>query len=446
MEVLATGANGGQAQIRVPVDVAATGRLRVATNSIMTFYGGSSLMSGGVSQVQDGARLYFPSDSPEHDLTALTGARLMGSGLLQFYGNNQMLMAGDIATTLVLELHDNAQALGPGVLTFETSQTLQGFYGVPIVIANGVSMGVSGAVLTNWVAVQSNAVLYVNYNQVLTVNGALTNRGTLQFYSRDVNTYLSGSGRVENAGLLVVYPVGGNGGQAQIRLPIDVAATGRLLVATNAFMTFYAGSSLVAAGPVEVQDGGRLSFANDSPAHDITLLAGNAIMGPGTLQLNGNNRLVMGGDVTVDLLLQLNDNSVATGPGLLTLRGNQTLTGTYEARVNIAKGASAGISGAVFTNLVTIQSNAVMYVNYNQVLTVNGALTNLGTLQFYSRDVNTYLSGSGRVENAGLLVVYPVGGNGGQAQIRLPMDVAATGRLLVATNAYVTYDAGSFTW
>ena len=126
---------------------------------------------------------------------------------------------------------------------------------------------------------------------------------------------------------------------------VDISPTGRLLVATNAYMTFYAGSSLVSASAVEVQDGLWLSFANDSPARDLTLLPGSALLGTGVLQFNGTDRLVVEADVIVNLLLQMNDNSVVTGTGLLTVRGNQTLTGTYEARVSIDGGASAGLAG-----------------------------------------------------------------------------------------------------
>ena len=92
-----------------------------------------------------------------------------------------------------------------------------------------------------------------------------------------------------------------------------------------------------------MQNEGRLSFANESPARDMTAAGRKRDNGTGHCSYNGNNRLSMGGDVTVNIFLfQLNDNSVATGTGLLTLRGNQTLTGTYGAPVSIDNGATWG--------------------------------------------------------------------------------------------------------
>ena len=247
VQVSSVGANGGQAQIRVPIGVTGTGRLLVATNGSLAFYGGSGVTSSGIIEVQDGGRAFYVNESPEHDLTVMAGSQLIGAGFLQFYGNNELVMAGNAATTLFLELHDNAQVLGPGVLTLETSQTLQGLYGCPLVISDGVSMGVNGAIVSDWVTVESNAVLFVNYNQALTLNSVLTNLGTLQLYSRDVNSYLNGSGRVENRALMQVSTVGANGGQAQIRVPVNVTGSGRVLLTADAWMAFYAGSSLVSA-------------------------------------------------------------------------------------------------------------------------------------------------------------------------------------------------------
>ncbi|MHB8521011.1 MAG: beta strand repeat-containing protein [Limisphaerales bacterium] len=442
MQVLATGGGGGQAQILVPVGVAATGHLLVSTNGYLNFRAGSSLTSAGIVEVQDGGRLFFENASPARDMTVLAGSQLFGNGVLQFYGNNRLMTAGDLTTGLALQMNDSSQVAGTGLLTLQGSQTLTGTYGSPLFVADGASVGISGATFTGSVTIQSNGVMYVNNNQTLTINSVLINLGTLQLYSRDVNTYLNGNGSVENRGLMQVLATGGGGGQAQISLPLDVAATGHLLVSTNGYLNFRAGSSLISAGIVEVQDGGRLFFENASPARDMTVLAGSQLFGNGVLQFYGNNRLMTGGDLTTGLALQMNDSSQVAGTGLLTLQGNQTLTGTYGSPILVAAGASVGISGATFTNSVTIQSNGVMYVNWNQGLTINSVLTNLGTLQLYSRDVNTYLNGNGRMENAGLMQVLPTGGGGGQAQISLPLDVVATGRLLVNTNGFVVIRSG----
>ena len=131
--------------------------------------------------------------------------------------------------------------------------------------------------------------------------------------------------------------------------------------------------------------------------------------GDGGLEFYGNNRLVLAGDMTTAVMVQLKENSQAMGTGLLTLQSNQTLSGVFNVPVALATGASAvmtgatfnepveiaggvnvGVSGAVFKDTLTVQTNSLVYLSYNTVMTINAGLTNLGTLQFYSRDVNTY--------------------------------------------------------
>ncbi|HLH57195.1 MAG TPA: hypothetical protein VKY92_26685, partial [Verrucomicrobiae bacterium] len=332
---------------------------------------------------------------------------------------------------------------GGGILTLAGLQTLTGTYEDPVKIDIGTTAGINGATFTNQLTIQTNALLYVNYNQSLVISGTLTNFGTFEMFSRDVSTYLGGSGTVENRGAAVVYPVGNGGGVGQIRLQFENAADGTLRVATNASMGFYGNSAAISSGPIDIQDGAQLSLFHDGPPHDLTLLPGSQVTGAGALQLYGNNRLITDGDVRVSAALRLNDSSLATGGGILTLAGLQTLTGTYEDPVKIDIGTTAGINGATFTNQLTIQTNALLYVNYNQSLNVNGLLTNLGIVRLFSRDASTYLGGSGVAANLGQIEVLPIGNGGGQAHVMVPVDVPPNGAVAVRSNAWLNFGAGS---
>ena len=90
---------------------------------------------------------------------------------------------------------------------------------------------------------------------------------------------------------MVVYPVGGNGGQAQISVPVEVPALGSLTVASNGLMNFRAGSGLAVAGSLQVQGGAMLWLDNSSPPRDLALLGGGTIRSQGILNIYGNNRL-----------------------------------------------------------------------------------------------------------------------------------------------------------
>ncbi|HLH57477.1 MAG TPA: Ig-like domain-containing protein, partial [Verrucomicrobiae bacterium] len=285
--------------------------------------------------------------------------------------------------------------------------------------------------------------LTLGYDRSIAMNNAWVNEGVMQFYSGDVNTYVNGGGWIENRGLIESSLVGSQHGQTQIRVASSITSSGRMLVDSNSAVGMYGGGSLVTAGTVEAQGGASLYFFNDGPPHDLTVLTGGQLAGTGLIQFSGSNRLILQQDVATGLQLALNENCSVTGPGTLTFLTSQALRGLYETPLVVPSGITLEADAATLTNWVSIQRNALFYINNNQTLTLNGALTNFGTFEMFSRDVSTYLGGSGTVENRGAAVVYPVGNGGGVGQIRLRFENAADGTLRVATNASMGFYGNS---
>ncbi|MCL4177942.1 MAG: Ig-like domain-containing protein [Verrucomicrobia bacterium] len=279
-------------------------------------------------------------------------------------------------------------------------------------------------------------------NRTLTIHGPLANRGAFLMTSRDVNTTLNGSGWLENAGLLQINAQGMGGGLAHVYLPVNIPAGGQILVRTNAGLIFRAGAPVTLAGSLELQSGGRLLMHED-PRHDLRLLAGSQVLGQGTLELHQANHLVLEPDTMLPFPVELNGTGRITGPGLLTLLGTHTLAGTYDVPIEVPTGSSARINGATLTNSVVVQPGATLQILNNQTLTLHNTLTNLGTFLMNSRDVNTYLGGSGRIESPGLFQIDAQGGGGAWANIYLPVNIPAGGQILVRANAYLGFHSGS---
>jgi hypothetical protein len=303
---------------------------------------------------------------------------------------------------------------------------------------------IDNATLNTNLVVQPGGTLQILGDRTLTIHGVLTNAGTLQMASRNVNTYLNGSGRIENPGLLRVVASGTTyGGYANIYVPVNVPAGGQILVNTNAYLGFRAGAPVTLSDTLDLRPGALLHVSED-PRHDLTLLAGSQIVGQGTLRLFNSNRLVLEADTRLPLPVELNNTSRISGPGLLTLIGTHTLAGPYDTVIEVPAGSTALINTATLTTNLVVQPGGTLGILDNQTLTIHGVLTNAGTLQMASRNVNTYLNGSGRIENPGLLRIVTSGTTyGNYANVYLPVHVPAGGQLLVNTNAYLNFHSAS---
>ena len=448
------GGCGGVANIFVPVAVAGQGRFLVDTGAWVRFGDGGTLGADGQVEVRGGGALWFENEGPARDLTLRAGSGVDGAGVVRLFGGNRLVMEGDATFAPGLELRDTSRVVSTGRLTLAGGQTLTGSYDAPVAVAAGATVQCNGAVFSSELLVPETSVFVVNWDQSVTVNGVLTNRGTFLVHSRDKGNSVFGSGRLENEGLIQVLQVnsgcgGGCGSVADFHLPVIVPATGRFLVNENAYARFRTGGTLTLDGQLEVLGGGLLWFENEGPARDLTLRAGSTVLGNGVVRLSGPNQILMTGNAPFEPGLELRDTSRVAGAGWLTLGGGQkTLTGTYDAPVAVAPGTAAFCSGAVFNKEVLVHETGTFGLNWDQSATIHGVLTNRGTFVLHSRDKGNSVSGSGRVENEGLVQVRQVnsgcgGGCGSWAEVSLLISQSSTGLLLVDANAWMRFRAGS---
>ena len=197
----------------------------------------------------------------------------------------------------------------------------------------------------------------INSSATVTLNGPLANRDRLRWVS-DNNVFdLQGSGRVENVGLWEVFADPGCltcGSEAVVRVPVNVPVGGEFLMSTNAHVNFTAGSSLTVGGQLEIQSGARLHLDGSTPGRDVTLLAGSVLSGLGTIQLDGNCRLLVPGDLDTTVAINLNSSAAQlVVPGIYTVRSSQTMNGTINSMaVVMTSNATLNASSANFKGLV----------------------------------------------------------------------------------------------
>ncbi len=270
-------------------------------------------------------------------------------------------------------------AVGTYTVTLDTS-----------VSASGIVLNQGNAVLSIPTDRTINAPIELRAGQfaltggTLTLNSPLVNLGTMRWPSGYNTVALQGSGCVENEGL---WEVGGYGGgwynESWVRVPVSVTAGATLQLDDNARLAFGAGSSLGMAGTLLIGTNAQLHFDNSTPARDLTFLPGSAWSGPGTTLIDGTNRVVIAGNVTL-------------GGGLLSLVGGSVLAGT---------------------NLLTIANGATLQLDHSA--TFPGSVTVDGTLTLASSGVTFGIQGtltlgaSGTINNPGAILAGAFADNGG---------------------------------
>ena len=283
-----------------------------------------------------------------------------------------------VKTNAVLTIN-NASFKGP--LTLENgAQAIMtgGNFTNEVQITSGGNLRLTGGTVafkTN-VTVAVGGKLDVTVGTTLVLSGTLTNAGSMLWVTR-YNTFdLQGIGRVENQGLWELYGDQGCPGCASesvVRVPVNVAVGGKLLMDTNTFVNFSAGSSLTVSGDLEVQSGARLRVDGTNPARDMTLQAGSLTAGGGTLQLEGGCRLVYVGDTTLKFgLVDFKNSSSVFGSNLLTIAAGSLVRFDH----------SSTLSGPVTVAGSFAFNNAAASLRINGLLTlkVAGVITNSGTL------------------------------------------------------------------
>jgi hypothetical protein len=434
------GGSGGWAQFRVPVHAGTGSTVQVAGEGRLGFWTGGSLVTSGDVDLRPGAVMIAANDGPSRAFQLMAGTRLTGGGVLELQGANRLAVHGVVDVGIATVLQGSATADGTGHLSYRLDQTLVGPWNVALTVATNVTLGSSGAVFGRTVGVEPGATLVIPGQQSLTINGSLTNRGTLRMFSRDVNTSLQGSGMVFNEGLLRVEPVGGSGGFARLHVRLRNQPGAAVEVRPGAQLTMGAGGTIESAGQLRVD--GYLAIENTAAAPAVTLASGAGVDGNGVVRFHGSSRLVVEAPVSFAANLELVESSRAEGPGPLRLENDQNLTGRYGGPVVLTSTSAVGFASPVFEDALTIEDGAGAFVHGNQALTIDGLMTNRSTLRMFSRDLNTVLRGSGTVFNEGTLRVEPLGGSGGFARLHVRLQNQAGATLEVRPGAQLTMGLG----
>jgi uncharacterized protein (AIM24 family) len=439
------GYQDAQASMNVVVHVLPSGRLRLNTNGFMHIGSGGSLTVGGTLELQPGSRLRLDNDGTVRDLVVESRNQIAGSGTLQIYGNNRLLLHDDLDMAAHLELYDGSTVAGSGRLRVTGEQTFFGNYSVPMVIASNAVINVLNVRWSSNVLIEAGALVAMNpgYYYTLTIDGTVTNRGTLRQVANYYTSTLAGSGRIENEGLmdLTVGYGGYQDAQASMNVAVHVLPNGRLRLNTNGFMRIGSGGGLTVGGALELQPGSRLRLENDGTARDLVVESRNQITGAGTLQFYGNNRLLLQDDIDMAGHLELYDGSTVAGSGRLRVTGEQTFFGNYSVPMVIASNAVINVLNARWGSNVLIEAGALVAMNpsYYYTLTMDGTVTNRGTLRQVANYYASIISGSGRIVNEGLmdLTVGYGGYQDAQASLNVPVNIASGGRFRLNSGGYV---------
>jgi hypothetical protein len=438
IQIVPVGGSGGFARLATSLTVGSTGSLRVDAEAQLLVEGAGRIDLGGLLRI-DG---YLPvvDGTPTPEIRMLPGASIAGDGLLRLHGTTRLHVDSPTLVSANLELMESSRVSGGALLTLGGDQNLSGRFEAPVLLDAGSSVGFRGAVFTNALSIDALASAFVHFNQVVTVDGPVTNRGSLQLFSRNVNTWIQGVGPLVNAGTIRVTPVGGSGAFARILTPIEVLPGSRLHIEPEAQAVVESGGRLGVGGEIQVD--GFLSLDGSGAGRELALATGARIPGSGTLRLHGSSRVLQDGPAIIGANLELFDTSRAEGPGLLRLEYDQNLSGRYLGPVQLASNSVVGFASPVFTGAVDVEPGADTFIHFNQTLTVDGALTNRGSLRMFSRNVNTWLSGAGIVINPGLIRVIPVGGSGGWARVHVRVEVPAEGIYRVEDSGINGFGAG----
>jgi len=216
-------------------------------------------------------------------------------------------------------------------------------------------------------------------------------------------------------------------------LPVNINAGGRLRVNSGGYMLLSSGGSLTVSGTLEVQPGGRLRSDYGSAFSAVTVSSGAQLTGTGTMRFDSSSQLSMAADAELTIRLEMNGSSAVIGSRVLIFRGNNILSGNYQAPVEFASDAVVDVYNATLQSNGVIRAGALLAQNSDNyyTLTINGVLTNNGTLRMVSRYLYSTLNGAGWIENAGLIdTVVGVGGmNDNEAQVRLSVNINDGGLL-----------------
>lgn len=332
----------------------------VATNTLTnvnnTIQGAGNIGDGQMALVNEGT-----IDANQTNVLKIqTSDGTTNSGTLEATNGANLVLQGDTYTNT----GGTIEAVGTGSVVSINSATINGG---TLTSSTGGVVDANGGTLLN--GVTNSGTLQVPNNNTVMLQGTLSNTGSVSLQSIGNTTALELSGNVTLSG----------GGTITLSNNTNNYIYGA--VATDVFTN--ANNTISGAGQI---GDGQMALVNQSvidanQSSTLTIRTSNGTTNTGTLEATAGGTLVLDGDTYTNTGGTI--QAVGTG-SLVNLMGNTVNGGTLtDSGGGIIQSFGAAISG--------VSNTGTLQVPNNNNLTLNGNLTNSGTLSLLSGGNNTEL-------------------------------------------------------
>ncbi len=299
------------------------------------------LSVAGTLKVASGASLTVAETSSVSGTLELDGGTLEGAGNLSVSGTfnwNDGTLTGSGGTTIA----------SSGTLNIQDGS-------VSNPVGRVLDRSLTNAGTVNWNSSRTTSA---------TVNGVLTNQGTLTLVAGGTSTTANTPPTWTNTGTLDANP--GTGNSLSIVVPLANQGSGALVVqsgtlatnaaiANSATVTITSGATLSDAGAAYGQTAGTTTVTGTLSSNETVSLTGGTLAGTGTIAANlSNGGTVIPGSAS---------GSVPFAPGVLTVSGNYTQTSNGELSVDLA-GTGSSYSQLLVTGTAALAGNLSITLNY----------------------------------------------------------------------------------
>ncbi|MGD0413056.1 MAG: hypothetical protein ABSC18_15300, partial [Verrucomicrobiota bacterium] len=366
------------------------GNYSAAAGAAVDFGGGQFTLVSGNPASSGAGQVQFTAGSSILFTSAITNFTLSGASLTgsNFVTGTFNLNSGTLAGSMTV---------ASGALLNWSGGSVAG----PVSMASGAVLNWSGGSATGPLTVASGGVLNLNPGTAGTVYlyNALTNAGTVNWLTGDVYVNYSGTGGSTNGGPIVnlagglwniscdqlltnsystatayfqnagtVLKMGIGAAQTTINIPFYNIGT-----VTEQTETLVLNGGGLLGGSFTAALGAAVDFNNGL----FTLTNGTLVTnGTGQVQFTGNSTLTFSGGITNFTLV---GGETLVGSNFVTGTLNWT-GGTVTGPMTVAGGGEVNCTGVTVTSPLTVASNGVL--NLSGGLTLNGALTNAGTVNW----------------------------------------------------------------
>ncbi len=353
--------------------ISGSGSLTQAGPGILTLtgsntYTGGTNVSAGTLQVGDGGSGEFLA-SPSVSLSN-------SSASLVFNQSDSLTYSG------IISGNGSLTQAGTGILTLTGSST---FTGGATISAGTLQVSGTGALGTG--SVTNNSALVFNlsgaptFGGVVSGNGSLTQAGTGVLTLTGSNVYTGAT--TISAGTLQVSGTGALGTGSVIdntellfnlsgapTFGSNISGSGSLMQSGTGILTLtgnntYTGGTTVSAGTLQIGNGGSGEFLG-SPSVTISNSA--------SLVFNQSDSLIYSG------VIGGNGSLTQSGPGVLTLTGSNTYTGSTTVSAGTLQIGNGGSGEFLGSPSVTLGSGASLVFSQSDSLTYSGIISGNGNL------------------------------------------------------------------